>query len=463
MKGIRNINLSFVALMFFLPATLFSQTVIEVSGVINQNVNWDADTVKVIGNVSVVSGSTVNILPGTIIKFQGHYKLSVLDGVILAVGTETDSIVFTTENIETGWHGVRFYENQSSDTSKFFYCLFEHGMAYDEGDDYDENGGAIFSLLHDQVILSNCTFQNNQAIFGGAIALGNADIIIISCIITHNYASFSAGAIDASYSGIKLINSLLNNNSSGSRGGALELTGTVPLTIVNTSICNNMSFKGGGIFCDASPILKNCILWGNVAGSCGDQVFIQDLWGQNSEPQFFFCNVEGGKESFCLDNYTNPVYEFDYENYFNIDEFPEFTDSTNHNFSLTAISPCINVGTPNSLSLGLPDFDLAGNPRVVDGRIDIGAYEYPYPVLIRQIKEDHILVFPNPAKQIIHIKSPVSLKNSLIEVFSAYGSRVKHLVLSDNSLNIEDLHPGIYILKIRIKDEYVIIKRLVKE
>jgi len=48
-------------------------------------------------------------------------------------------------------------------------------------------------------------------------------------------------------------------------------------------------------------------------------------------------------------------------------------------------------------------------------------------------------------------------------VFSAYGSRVKHLVLSDNSLNIEDLHPGIYILKIRIKDEYVIIKRLVKE
>lgn len=39
-------------------------------------------------------------------------------------------------------------------------------------------------------------------------------------------------------------------------------------------------------------------------------------------------------------------------------------------------SPCIDAGTPDISLLGLPPYDLAGNQRVWNGIIDMGAYEY---------------------------------------------------------------------------------------
>ncbi|HPS39936.1 MAG TPA: T9SS type A sorting domain-containing protein [Candidatus Cloacimonadota bacterium] len=45
-------------------------------------------------------------------------------------------------------------------------------------------------------------------------------------------------------------------------------------------------------------------------------------------------------------------------------------------YSLAAGSPCINTGTPDTLGLNLLPYDLAGNWRVWNGRIDMGCYEY---------------------------------------------------------------------------------------
>jgi hypothetical protein len=60
----------------------------------------------------------------------------------------------------------------------------------------------------------------------------------------------------------------------------------------------------------------------------------------------------------------------------NMDEDPQFVDSTNFDFNLKANSPCINTGTPDTTGLCLPATDLDGNPRVADLCIDMGAYEY---------------------------------------------------------------------------------------
>lgn len=43
---------------------------------------------------------------------------------------------------------------------------------------------------------------------------------------------------------------------------------------------------------------------------------------------------------------------------------------------LSPISPLIDAGTPGALASGESETDLAGDPRVVDGRRDVGAYEY---------------------------------------------------------------------------------------
>jgi hypothetical protein len=62
----------------------------------------------------------------------------------------------------------------------------------------------------------------------------------------------------------------------------------------------------------------------------------------------------------------------------NITNYPAFIDYASGNYHLQTNSPCINSGT--SLAFALTDLD--GNPRVVDGLLDIGAYEYQTPGFI---------------------------------------------------------------------------------
>ena len=57
----------------------------------------------------------------------------------------------------------------------------------------------------------------------------------------------------------------------------------------------------------------------------------------------------------------------------NLTNDPGFVNYASGNFQLQSNSPCINSG---GYSLGYLAADLAGNPRVVDGFVDIGAYEY---------------------------------------------------------------------------------------
>ena len=61
----------------------------------------------------------------------------------------------------------------------------------------------------------------------------------------------------------------------------------------------------------------------------------------------------------------------------NITNEPLFVDRLNGDFRLASNSPCINSGYNNSPLLGLVDF--AGNPRIVGGTVDLGAYEYQTP------------------------------------------------------------------------------------
>ena len=57
---------------------------------------------------------------------------------------------------------------------------------------------------------------------------------------------------------------------------------------------------------------------------------------------------------------------------------PLFTEGgfAEANWSLSFNSPLIDAGTPGPLAVGEATTDLAGNPRVVNGRRDVGAYEF---------------------------------------------------------------------------------------
>ena len=55
---------------------------------------------------------------------------------------------------------------------------------------------------------------------------------------------------------------------------------------------------------------------------------------------------------------------------------PQFVDAASGDFRLGAGSPAIDAGDPTTTTAEAGLLDLAGNPRIAGGRVDLGALEY---------------------------------------------------------------------------------------
>lgn len=133
---------------------------IEVSG--EQSGIWEADTVIVKGDVTVLPGTVLFIEEGTRVIFDDYYGI-VVNGGIEAVGTETDSIYFTvadttgfylTHKGNGAWNGIRL-EN-CNESVVLSYCNFEYGKAIPE----DPYGGALRIYDTKNILVTNCKFRN---------------------------------------------------------------------------------------------------------------------------------------------------------------------------------------------------------------------------------------------------------------------------------------------------------------
>ena len=124
----KNFSLFFVsiALIFFISLwPTYSQTIIPggyVSGM------WTAlnSPYQINDDITIHADSALTIEPGVEVIFQGHYRF-IINGILNAVGTQTDSIRFTAAIPDTGWRGLRFIN--SADTSYLAYCIIEYGKS----------------------------------------------------------------------------------------------------------------------------------------------------------------------------------------------------------------------------------------------------------------------------------------------------------------------------------------------
>ena len=294
----------------------------------------------------------------------------------------------------------KFYNNKALDAGCY---IWEPKRLYGCGE-----GGAVSMSGY----VENCIFENNSAIFGGALSGKSIEIYNStfknnsSNIYKHStgLSEFSIGGLGGAINSdsIYSVNSIFYNNYSESNGGAINYTKNCFL--VNNLFFNNEANSGGAIYNNSyigdgyfinNTIVGNSakehgggiratlendenhykfynnILIGNEA-PIGSDLYIDNL--NDSDPLFpitYKIDLYNNDFDFAGSYFASPI-DIDPSNLDNTD--PLFVDPENGDFRLSADSPCINVGDNNAPDL--PKTDILGNARIAEGIVDLGAYEY---------------------------------------------------------------------------------------
>jgi len=347
------------------PETAFAaiQTAIDAT--------FDGDTV-------IVADGAYTSEPDRGIDFRGK-------AIIVKSQNGPESCVIDCQNLSRG-----FYFHNGEDANSVL-----DGFTITAG--YHMSAGGILCSESSPTI-KNCTISNNTASSAGGILCLDSSPVITDCIITGNHAdaiSGSGGGIECLGGDPLITNCVISGNSANWVGGAIICRYSSP-TITNCTITGNSATTGGGIHCyESNAAMTNCILWDNRAET-GSQIGLTSTHSHNPcTLTLSYTDLQGGQDNVFVGSWSTlnrgPG---------NIDADPCFVTCGywDHNgtpnyiwddswvdgdYHLLETSPCVDAGDPN-YSPGPNKTDLDGNPRVTGYAVDMGAYEYPLP-LVAQI------------------------------------------------------------------------------
>jgi len=408
------------------------------SGDLDGNDRWDLwdEPSRVENSYHVVTGSDVNetaVLDGfTIAGGNANGRYNIHEN--LGGGMYTDSGGVTVMNCTFNGNSARYSGGgmyNSSSVLILVNCTFEENRAKEGGGmesrtsvltftncTFRDNSALVFTaglgIRDSNATLTDCTFSGNKAGYAsGGLHSMNSNLKLINCTFIGNWTPLpgtsgggstgglgisggkatvthcifsgnsarKGGGMTSSNSDLTLTNSLFIGNSAVSQGGGLGNTSrTVPATITNCTFSDNSAGEGGGIHnseLGSSAMLTNCILWGNTAAR-GPQASLRI----QSSMETNYCCIEDGQGG-IYDPYQGLIWGTG-----NIDADPCFVQPgysdanglwIDGDYHLLTDSPCIDAGDPNYIAEP-NETDLDGKPRIIGGRIDMGAYEYSPPI-----------------------------------------------------------------------------------
>jgi parallel beta-helix repeat protein len=391
----------------------FSQTIIPDGSDVSGIWNVSGSPYMVQGTATIQNGDSLIINPGVVVKLDtGDVGGSLhVWGVLLANGNMNDSIYFT-RNADSGYWQAIYIRTNSPNESSISYSKIEYGS---------EIAGIIGTLAITSPDLTLNAFISNNFISNNkhyGIAFGPTYYNTYSIIISENKISnnLSGGIYIRGQSPTIQNNQIKNNIGYGIRGDVSNTNATIIGNTIknntnwgisidyynsNPSILSNIIIlNGGGIHTPSTNIKNNIIAFNN-----GDGIFSTrhnkiynntivynsgyGIFDENNGFEIINTIIFGNSQDFRINSGDDPksisyslISDFFLDNKIidlgtNIRGFsPGFVDTNNLNFQLKYNSICINNGIPDTIGLGLPNIDPAGNNRIFSDIIDIGAYEF---------------------------------------------------------------------------------------
>lgn len=253
------------------------------------NGEYTLDKKKDISNVNFIGSDPEK----TIIKFNG-YGFNIQSTIFLQNLTLTDLAIINNYRLSA----TNTIFTQSTGSSIDYY-----------GNNF---GGAIYTPLNNYyatlVNLTNCTFKDNYAEYGGAIYLESGNLYLNDCKFINNTAHNYGGAIALEYDSKVTIkkSEFINNYAQNNAGGAIYLRNS-ELIGENIEITNCSATFGAGITSLSSNVNLNSVKGKNNAVKY-DGGFIYQMYGKLSIVSSSFNNnsaLNGG--AIFVDNTTSLI------------------------------------------------------------------------------------------------------------------------------------------------------------
>ena len=366
-------------------------------------------------------GVRVELHCGTEFNFQNpQFDAGFLwvKGNLSARGAKEDSIVFTVQG--PGYWGTLLFDGTDSLLSALKFVKLEKAVGVDSVD------GQNFPAA---LVLNNCGFEiarakitNNAS--SGLLLNGESAPTIHNCWVDYNNGSGIAVQNAARFSKPEIFQNQLEYNH---RHGILlkdvtaayvhdniiehnDSTGIYLQTGYATPVLENnrLGYQSIGIWCDnaapkivgdvvyhankgivlqaGSPDMGNVTLARNtVAIDCenASPILTNTLFGYNSQDFTFTAGDNSAPTvSFSMTDHAYFASKVTDAGFNRTNAASKFTNQEPHPFALNKGSAAIDHGTTENSLITLPAFDVAGNPRILDGnhdgnkQIDIGAYEF---------------------------------------------------------------------------------------
>lgn len=231
-------------------------------------------------------------------------------------------------------------------------------------------------------LLSSCVVTGNVAANGGGSAGGGGvylvNGVVSNCDIAFN-TSFHGGGVRITGSGL-LTHSRIFNNTCDANGSAVTLSSG---TMRNCLVYRNYAVGGVAVPMASGSVMQNCTVTENripgnaartvsaVSGGTGCTL-VNTIIRDNIYTLYAPTNFGGAVSA------TNCCLEFPWPGNGNIVTNPLFLKPSVADYTLAADSPCVNTGTNQAWMTSAVDF--AGNVRIRDERVDIGACEAAAPL-----------------------------------------------------------------------------------